>query len=48
MTTAQEVRKIRKELAESGADPFAIAAQALEQVARYRQIVAQLEEQLRR
>ena len=48
MTTAQEVRKIRRELAESGACPFEIAAQALEQVARYRKLVAQLEEQLRR
>jgi hypothetical protein len=47
-TAAKETRRIRKELAESGACPFEVAAAALEQVERYRQIIAELEAQLRR
>jgi hypothetical protein len=40
MTTAQlEIREIRKELAESGADPFEIAAVALQQARVYRELL---------
>ena len=40
MTTAQqEVRQIRRELMESGADPFEVAALALEQARRYRRLL---------
>ena len=44
MTTAQiaEVREIRRELIDCGADPYLVAAQALEQARRYRRL---LEEQ---
>jgi len=42
MTTAQrEVREIRKQLVESGADPFEVAAMALEQAERYRRLLAE-------
>jgi hypothetical protein len=42
MTTAEkEIREIRKQLAESGADPFHIAATALAEVRRYRQLLEQ-------
>lgn len=42
MTTAQrEVREIRKQLVESGADPYEVAAMALEQAERYRRLLAQ-------
>jgi len=38
MTTAQqEVREIRKQLVESGADPYEVAALALEQARRLRE-----------
>lgn len=38
MTTAQllEIKKIRRELVETGADPFEVAAQAIEQASRYK------------
>jgi hypothetical protein len=37
MTTAQrEVRQLKRELAESGADPFEVAAEALAAARRYR------------
>ena len=40
MTTAQrEVREIRKQLVESSADPFEVAAMALEQAERYRRLL---------
>lgn len=43
MTTAQlEVREIRKQLMESGADPFEVAALALEQARRYRRLLDEL------
>jgi hypothetical protein len=42
VTTAQrEVREIRKRLVESGADPYEVAALALEQAERYRELLAQ-------
>jgi len=45
MTTAQqEVRQIRRELMESGADPFEVAALALEQARRYRRLLEQLQQ----
>ena len=43
-----EERTIRRELAESGACPFSIAAQALMEVERHRRRIAELEAQLRR
>ena len=43
MTTAQrEVREIRKQLIESAADPYEVAAMALEQAERYRRLLDQL------
>lgn len=43
MTTAQQqVRELRQELIASGADPFEIAALALQQVDRYKQQLASL------
>lgn len=43
MTTAQrEVREIRRQLVESGADPYEVAAMALEQVERYRRLLDQV------
>ena len=40
MTTAQiEIRQIKRELAESGADPFEIAAVALQQARLYRELL---------
>jgi hypothetical protein len=43
MTTAQrEVREIRKQLVESGADPYEVAAMALEQARRYRELLAEM------
>jgi len=43
MTTAQrEIREIKKELAESGADPFEVAAEALASARRYRQQLDEL------
>lgn len=49
MTTAQhEVREIRKRLVESGADPFEVAAMALQQVERYRRLLAQAMEPVHR
>jgi hypothetical protein len=43
MTTAQrEVREIRKQLLETGADPFEIAAMALTEVRRYRRLLEEL------
>jgi hypothetical protein len=42
MTTAQrEIREIRKQLVESGADPYEVAAMALEQARRYRELLAE-------
>ncbi len=44
MTTAQrEVRQLKRELAESGADPFEVAAQALAAARRYRLLLEQLQ-----
>jgi len=44
MTTAQkEVREIRRELVETGADPFEVAALALAEVRRYRQLLKELQ-----
>lgn len=43
MTTAQkEIREIRRELAESGADPFEVAAMALAECRRYRQLLEEM------
>lgn len=44
MATAQiaEVREIRRELIECGADPYLVAAQALEQCRRYRQLLEEM------
>jgi hypothetical protein len=48
MTTAQqEVREIRKQLMESGADPFEVAALALEQARRYRRLLEELKQPVR-
>ena len=48
MTTAQqEVREIRKQLMESGADPFEVAALALEQARRYRRLFEELKQPVR-
>ena len=41
-TAAKEVKEIRKELAESGADPFEVAAVALAEVRRYRRLLEEL------
>ena len=47
MATAQEeIRRIRRELAETGADPFQVAAQAMADVERHRRRIAALEAQL--
>jgi hypothetical protein len=44
MTTAQrEIREIRKQLVESAADPYEVAAMALEQARRYRRLLEELE-----
>jgi hypothetical protein len=45
MTAAQvaEVREIRRELIECGADPFEIAAQAVAECRRYRRLLADQE-----
>jgi len=47
MTTAQRkkatVQEIRKELASSGADPFAVAAEALARNAELREHISRLE-----
>lgn len=49
MTTATlEVREIRKELIETGADPFEVAALALAQARRYRQQLEALQRSLLR
>lgn len=50
MTTAQqaEVREIRKQLMESCADPFEVAALALEQARRYRRLLEELQHPLHR
>lgn len=42
MTAAQrEVQQLRRELAESGADPFQVAAEALEAASRYHRLLEQ-------
>ena len=42
MTAAQrEVQQLRRQLAESGADPFQVAAEALEAASRYRRLLEQ-------
>jgi hypothetical protein len=47
MATAQEeIRRIRRELAETGADPFEVAAIALAEVRRYRQLLKELNQQV--
>ncbi len=44
MTAAQrEVRQLKRELAESGADPFEVAAEALAAARRYRLLLEQLQ-----
>lgn len=49
MTTAQkEIREIRRQLVESGADPYEVAAMALEQARRYRQLLSELSAPIRR
>jgi hypothetical protein len=49
MTTATlEVREIRKELIEAGADPFEVAALALAQARRYRRQLEELQRSLPR
>jgi hypothetical protein len=48
MTTAQQqVRQLRQELIASGADPFEVAALALDQAARYREQINQLQQTAR-
>lgn len=43
MTTAQkEIREIRRELAETGADPFEVAAEAVASARRYRRELDEL------
>jgi hypothetical protein len=47
MTTAQEeIKQIRRELVETGADPFQVAAIALAEVRRYRQLLKELNQQV--
>lgn len=41
-----EIRRLRKMLAEDGADPFLVAAIALETVGRYGKKIQQLQDQL--
>ena len=49
MTTAQiEIRQIKRELAESGVDPFQIAADALARNAELRRHIERLEQMLQR
>jgi hypothetical protein len=44
MTAAQrEVKELKRELAESGADPFEVAAEALAAARRYRLLLDQLQ-----
>lgn len=47
MTTAEVIRRFRRELAEDGADPFEIAATALARNAELQQRIEQLERMLR-
>ena len=47
MATAQEeIRQIRRELVETAADPFELAAMALVEVRRYRRLLEEMEAQL--
>jgi hypothetical protein len=49
MAVAQrEVREIRKQLVESGADPFEVAAMALIQAERYRRLLDELSQPFHR
>lgn len=46
-TTQQEIREIRKQLVESAADPYEVAAMALEQARRYRRMLEELKAPVR-